>query len=338
MRDVYLDNVKGVLIILVVIGHIAIPFMDNINPAKCMYNFIYLFHMPMFMMISGYLSHSDKTLKENVYTILLPAIIFQTIYIIEELLLNFTNLKMLLLEAIFFPGYGLWYLICVFIWRAIIPFFSKLKHPIFISMAIGLLGGLIAGHKGSFMLYKILSFFPFFVFGYYLKQSSTDIHVVINNKYLKLIGIVVLISALISSFFISDSYMRQLVYEKNILTMNPVYISVLSRISSYFVEITIGISFSIFITKNVSLFTKLGRRSIYIYILSGVIISTITTCNGWSGYQELKYFIPIALTGILISFILSSDVIVRIFNPIIEPGKFFKLTERSLAVHPPIES
>lgn len=59
-RDISLDIAKGVLILLVVIGHgFQYAFGSNygqsglffINP---IYRAIYMFHMPLFMFISGY--------------------------------------------------------------------------------------------------------------------------------------------------------------------------------------------------------------------------------------------------------------------------------------------
>lgn len=44
-RITYLDSLKGILIILVMVGHS--------NPPSFIYSFIYAFHMPAFFMLSG---------------------------------------------------------------------------------------------------------------------------------------------------------------------------------------------------------------------------------------------------------------------------------------------
>ena len=72
-RSAYLDVLKAITIILVVFGH-SIQYgsgIDYLVGGYCLYDpvfsFIYSFHMPLFMLISGYLfSHSSrgKTLKE----------------------------------------------------------------------------------------------------------------------------------------------------------------------------------------------------------------------------------------------------------------------------------
>ena len=65
MRERWIDNTKGILIILVVLGHILPPpYAVLTTPAS----YIFLFHMPAFFMISGYLANPGKrTLTQNIW-------------------------------------------------------------------------------------------------------------------------------------------------------------------------------------------------------------------------------------------------------------------------------
>lgn len=57
MREKWVDNLKGILIILVVIGHILPPPYNVLStPAS----YIFAFHMPAFFIISGYLAKPGK--------------------------------------------------------------------------------------------------------------------------------------------------------------------------------------------------------------------------------------------------------------------------------------
>ena len=64
-RDLYLDGLKGVGIILMIIGHVMSPIRD----------LIFSFHMPLFFFISGYL-YKDRDAKDillrNAKKVLLP--------------------------------------------------------------------------------------------------------------------------------------------------------------------------------------------------------------------------------------------------------------------------
>ena len=54
-----LDNVRGILIILVVIGHFLLPLLKfETRLIIGLIYLIYAFHMPCFVMLSGYYSKS----------------------------------------------------------------------------------------------------------------------------------------------------------------------------------------------------------------------------------------------------------------------------------------
>lgn len=50
-RDYYFDNLKAVLIFLVVLGHFLLPIHGD-NPLVVVKRLIYIFHMPLFVFVS----------------------------------------------------------------------------------------------------------------------------------------------------------------------------------------------------------------------------------------------------------------------------------------------
>ena len=54
-RNVYIDNVKALLIILVVVGHFTDLAVDESEMMKSLFVFIYSFHMPLFIFVNGLL-------------------------------------------------------------------------------------------------------------------------------------------------------------------------------------------------------------------------------------------------------------------------------------------
>ncbi len=80
-RDAYFDNAKLFLMILVVFGHFLQPFIDNDPLYNDLYYFIFTFHMPAFILISGYFAKSGpKPIMSLVKKLLLPYIFFQILY------------------------------------------------------------------------------------------------------------------------------------------------------------------------------------------------------------------------------------------------------------------
>ena len=58
------DNVKALLILLVVIGHMTTDYVSDSHAIRNMTLWIYSFHMPAFIFISG-LVHKRYITKEN---------------------------------------------------------------------------------------------------------------------------------------------------------------------------------------------------------------------------------------------------------------------------------
>lgn len=58
-RLYYIDNLRGLLIILVVLGH-CIQNLDLDFDHNIVFRYIYSFHMPLFMFISGFVSYKKE--------------------------------------------------------------------------------------------------------------------------------------------------------------------------------------------------------------------------------------------------------------------------------------
>lgn len=65
MRNSFIDWLKGLLILLVILGHVL---QGNLNSNPIRY-FIYSFHMPLFIGLAGYLLNLEKLSKSSIITI-----------------------------------------------------------------------------------------------------------------------------------------------------------------------------------------------------------------------------------------------------------------------------
>lgn len=59
MRNTYIDKIRGFAIILVVLGHAIQHTYENFD-SNYLFTFIYSFHMPLFMFISGYVTYKEN--------------------------------------------------------------------------------------------------------------------------------------------------------------------------------------------------------------------------------------------------------------------------------------
>ena len=60
-RSAYWDNIKGILMFLVVFAHILFQLQDKSELINSVVDYIYMFHMPAFVFVSGYLGKSERS-------------------------------------------------------------------------------------------------------------------------------------------------------------------------------------------------------------------------------------------------------------------------------------
>lgn len=90
IRDIRIDTIKGILITLVVFGHLLEQFLNNrVNIIA--YNLIYSFHMPLFIIISGYFFNPGQNIEKLKASTIKLVETFLLFYIIHQSI-NWINL------------------------------------------------------------------------------------------------------------------------------------------------------------------------------------------------------------------------------------------------------
>lgn len=120
----YLDICKAMAIILVVMGHV-LQYSFYGNTKEVLFNSIYSFHMPLFVLLSGYSVLNGKlpyTIKEGVVfitkrarSLLLPFVVWGIL--VELIIINhcsFHEVALGSLSLLIRPDRGAWFLISLF--------------------------------------------------------------------------------------------------------------------------------------------------------------------------------------------------------------------------------
>lgn len=205
-RDLYWDTIKFVLIFLVIYGHAisGIPAFDRFNLA--MYNFLYMFHMPLFIFISGRFSqlHDCNRYKKGILRIFETYVVFQ---LIRCLVQTFHGSEFTA-AYLYTPNSIMWYLFSLMTWRLTIFFIPAkfLEHKgkvIPLCFGISLLAGFIP-IGNAFALQKSLAYLPIFALGYY----SADINVQswIKAKIPSSIAAVTILAVFVTFYLINRNF------------------------------------------------------------------------------------------------------------------------------------
>lgn len=133
-RNLKLDNAKGILITLVVIGHMLLPIQGTTRGVTNFFYMIYAFHMPAFVFISGLLAQRIYTRVPKPHFNWRRWCSTLWLYLLFQFILFFSEI----------PAYGRttrfpdflhtsgapWYLLALLLWYLMIPFFDAYRGKV----------------------------------------------------------------------------------------------------------------------------------------------------------------------------------------------------------------
>lgn len=298
-RDSYFDNFKGLLILLVVIGHFIGAFIYKNHFMDFLVITIYSFHMPAFVFISAYFSKKNNFFK-LVKTLLIPYFLFQSIYFIF-LYVSGRDSNFSLLQ----PYFTLWFMLSLFCWRIIIDKIIKIKGIVPISYILAILVGYVTVIGAFGAIGRTITYFPFFILGYTFNKDRFIKFA--NSTKVKISSIIILISVLIFLYFSCgyinfDVLIMKYSYAKQDLVQWGWVYRTLIYIGSTFLIYLIAV----IIPRNKHWFTYLGQRTMSIYFLHGIIYKVIEyQTNLYDSVNTILEMFLILILAIAVTFILS---------------------------------
>ncbi|UFT99002.1 acyltransferase family protein [Radiobacillus kanasensis] len=314
-RNAYLDNAKVLLITLVVFGHVIQPFTSESTTVHVLYQWIYTFHMPLFIMLSGFFAKgSSKSgyLKKLAKKLIVPYLLFQMIYTVYYYSIGRENW----VEPIFYPHWALWFLISLFCWHILLIFYKKLdgKMGLPIALALGIGIGYLDVFGHYFSLSRTFVFFPFFLIGYYLNQEHLSM---LKRKGTKYASVLVLLTIALVIYLTPDFSTDWLLGSKSYSNLDAESIGGLARIGVYGVAVLMSFSVLAWIPNTSFRYTAIGQKTIYVYLLHGFFIQYFREAD-WFSVNHILDILGLAVISIAIVWLLSSGWIVASFQPVVE--------------------
>lgn len=165
-RDYGMDNLKWILIICVVFGHV-IEEISKEGLFGVLRAFIYSFHMPVFAFISGYFSKNmGKGYQHAVKNYLIPYLIFNTIWTMLD--------KHTVFIDILLPIYVFWYMLSLFLWKILTPALIRIRGIFLLSILLALYIGIFNEADRFLSISRTICFMPFFILGVLCKRSQIE--------------------------------------------------------------------------------------------------------------------------------------------------------------------
>lgn len=286
VRDARFDTLKGFLILSVVFGHFFTHDASHAVASDTIANFIYLFHMPLFVFVSGYFTNNQSFMQRGWWKILETYFIFQ---LIKGLWSHYSVLWLFIM-----PGPMLWYLFDLLFWRLLNVGFSKVglrvsPWLIGIFIALSLVAGFVPWIGREFAFSRFLFFAPYFFLGVYCKQRIIidDVHKV-NPKLCYCVFLVALLAS--ACFAVFHIRIRMILAGTAHYPSNFQLVCFVARLVSYFTSSIISIAFIRLFSFENKLFATIGRDSLKFYMFHGLCLMAIEAVGApWSTLYSFFY-------------------------------------------------
>lgn len=275
------DNIKFILIVMVVIGHMSDEFTSESFILRAVFLFIYSFHMPLFIFISGLFHKDEKVINKIIFYI---SIGFA--YKIFDVIVERLSGNVVPVFTIFEDGGISWFMfaLAIFIALTYIIREQNKKYLLLFSIILGCFCGYDQSIGDFLYLSRIIVFYPFYLLGNICKREKVEL-LKEKTKHIWILGLAnMLIWAVICIYKINSIYILRYLFTGR----NPFYEGILSyapiiRFMCYLISFVIGASI-IFVMpkKRIPLISRAGENSISIYFWH------------WKTYIYMNKLIPIS--------------------------------------------
>ncbi|MBE1533792.1 acyltransferase family protein [Actinomadura algeriensis] len=318
-RDPFFDNAKYFAIALVAIGH-SIAYLQNVPLAKGLYLFIYMFHMPVFIVLTGYMSRnwtfSGGKARRLITVVGVPYVVFEVAYSLYDWVgTGRGRLEISLLE----PYYLTWFLLALFMWRLSTPVWQQVRWPVALSLVISLLS--YTGELGSTLsLHRVLGLLPFYVLGLTLRPEHFE---VLKRPIARPIGAAVLLGGLGFAYLAMDRMNIDWIFWRH--THEELGVSnvtgTLMRVAMFGAAFVLVAAFLAVVPRGRHWFTGLGAATLYGYLLHGFLTRAMNFTDGWDiGWinTEPGVLAVVAIAAVVVT-LLCTPPVVRVMRWALEP-------------------
>ncbi|MFD5983888.1 acyltransferase family protein [Streptomyces cyaneofuscatus] len=271
-RDPYFDNVKYLAIVLVAVAHAWEPVMDGSRVTRALYMIVYTFHMPAFILISGYFSRtfdlSAPRVKRLITGVAVPYVLFETAYsLFKRYVDDSPDTSITLVDPLFLT----WFLIALFIWRVTTPIWLTLRHPLPVALAIAMLASVSPDIGDDLDLQRVFQFLPFFVLGLLMKPEHFQL---VRRREVRLLALPLFAGALLFAYWIAPRMQLGWLYRANSAQEMdaPWWSGAVMSLALFGCALALTIGFLAWVPRRNMWFTVLGAGTICGYLLHGFLI------------------------------------------------------------------
>jgi fucose 4-O-acetylase-like acetyltransferase len=335
-RDAFFDNAKYLAIVLVAMGHSWDPLNDDSRVLETLYTVVYVFHMPAFVIISGYFSRSfdmrPDRVRRLITGVVVPYVVFETAYALFQ---RFAGDDPQHVISLLDPWYLTWFLCALFVWRLTTPLWKAIRHPLPVALGVAVLASMAPEVGDDLDMQRLLQFLPCFVLGLCLRPEHFRL---VRRRSVRIASVPVFAAALLVGWWASPHMDLGWVYRNSSAQEMgaPWWTGPVMVLALFGCSVLLTACFFSWVPGRRTWFTALGTGTLYGYLLHGFLIK--------AGYYTGLFDQPalhrplgeIAATVLAAAAVtlLCTGPVRRVFRCVMEPGMEWAFRREAVAPAP----
>jgi fucose 4-O-acetylase-like acetyltransferase len=319
-RDPLLDNAKVLAIVLVVVGH-AWNNLRDLPVMEAGYLLVYLFHMPVFVLVTGFLSRGSTTLtsaraQRIVGGLVVPYLLFQAGYGVLADLAGIDPAR----PGLVAPSWLMWFLAALACWRLTAPVWQHMRAPVAVAVALSLVGG--ATTAGALALTQVLGLLPFFVLGLCLRPHHLAW---LRSRAARGAAVGVFATAAVACQVlapVTDQTMEWVYWRSSYAELGVSWLEgSLVRLVLLLAGLVLAAAFVALVPRRRLWFTPLGAHTMYAYLLHGLLVLAALALGVFDlAEADPLVGVPTVTCGaVLVAFALMSRPVRQVMHPVVQP-------------------
>ncbi|GAB2983424.1 acyltransferase family protein [Nocardioides montaniterrae] len=330
-RDPWLDNAKLILVTLVVIGH-SWTMLPSSTLGDHVYSFLYAWHMPAFVMISGYLSRSMTWTRAKVLsavrTLLVPYAVLECLLGLFRTYVGHESLDIELLH----PSWPMWFLVALFLWRMAAPALLRMPRPAAIGLAVAA-SVLIGWSTWEIVdVARVCGFAPFFVVGLVARPAHLEL---LRSRFAPAIGLIGMVGVWwatgpIDQWARSDWLFYNLTYA-DFGTQG--WEAVPTRLAVIALGLGGALAFLTLVPRRRGVITAMGAQSMVVYLFHGFFVKEARYLGlpDWLGGHPVLGWFALTVGFGAVGLLLASAPVARVLGWFADPfGRAKRELDRSV--------
>jgi fucose 4-O-acetylase-like acetyltransferase len=319
-RDPFFDNAKSLTILLVGMGHAWEPLKHDSRTVEALYYVVYTFHMPAFILISGYLSRSftgtPRQIKRLITGVAVPYLAFETVYTLFMRWADNPDREFSYQE----PGFALWFLVALFVWRLTSPLWKSMRWPLPVALAIGTAASVTPSIDDDLNLMRVLQFLPFFVLGLQLKAEHFEF---LKHRAVRAAAVPVMLGTVVFAYWaVGRMTAGWLLHTKDAEELGvPSWVGGTMYLALFGCSLLLTACFFAWVPRRHTWFTVLGAGTITAYLLHVYVIKSARLFDwydhSWAGTPWCEVLVTLAAAALMT--VLCTPPVQRAFRFVMEP-------------------